>query len=78
MNDRSFEELIELKSNALSIPWLTQQTTELAKFYLSWIAICRMPITDWDEQIQETTFLDDELDEALEKIDTCICIHNEI
>jgi hypothetical protein len=70
LEDQPFDTLTKVKSDALSIPWLSQQPTELVKLYLAWICICRMRITDWDEQIEETDFLEEELDECLGKVNT--------
>ena len=72
IDGRPFDDLTNLAQRALSVPWLSQQDTEVAKFYLAWISICRLRITNWDEQIEETDFLEDELDECLEKIGTGI------
>jgi squamous cell carcinoma antigen recognized by T-cells 3 len=66
--DYPFEELYALKQKAISIPWLAAQTTALAKIYFAWISICRTRITEWEEQIEETAFLEEELEECLEKI----------
>jgi squamous cell carcinoma antigen recognized by T-cells 3 len=68
--DYPFEDLYAMKQKAISVPWLSGQTTQLAKLYLAWITICRTRIIEWDEQIEETAFLEEELDECLEKIGT--------
>jgi hypothetical protein len=65
-----FEELVTLKEKATSIPWLSAQITELVKFYFTWVTICKVRISDWDEQIEDVTFLEAQLDECLEKVDT--------
>ena len=66
----SFEDLVMLKRKAASIPWLSAQITELVKFYFAWMMICKLRISDWDEQIEDVGFLEAELDECLEKAGT--------
>lgn len=61
--------LIEIKDRAISIPWLTAQETEMVKVYFTWISLCRLRVSDWEEQIEEMTFLEDQLDECLERIE---------
>jgi len=62
-----FEDLVALKEKATSIPWLSAQSTELVKFYFAWITICKLRVSDWDEQIEDVGFLETELDECLDK-----------
>ena len=65
-----FEDLLALKEKVVSIPWLFGHSTELAKFYFSWISICKLRILDWDEQIEDVGFVEAEVDDCLDKVGT--------
>ena len=68
LENSNFDDLIKLKENAISVPWLTSQKPQLVKFYFSWLSICQAEIITLDEESEEQEFLDEELNECLEQI----------
>jgi hypothetical protein len=64
------EDLATFKDRAIAVPWLLSQKTELVKLYFSWISVCRVLVIDWEQGInEEVLFLQDELEECLERVD---------
>jgi hypothetical protein len=63
------EDLATFKDRAIAVPWLLSQKTELVKLYFSWISVCRLLVIDWQGFNEEVVFLQDELEECLERVD---------
>ena len=63
------ENLAALKDQAIGVPWLLGQKTELTKLYFSWLSICRLAILDWEDESEEASFVRNELQECLDKIE---------
>jgi len=65
----SLEDLAALKDQAIGVPWLQDQKTELAKLYFSWISVCCLATLDWEDESEECSYVQNELEDCLAKIE---------
>lgn len=70
MDNTPLEDVAAVKERAVSVPWLSDQSTELVKVYFNWLSICRLAVEDWDEETEEDTYLQLQLEECFQKIGT--------